>query len=73
MTNATAGAGKIIERKASPEHVDDMADAHVSRNVTRQRSPVAAAERARVLAQEPITVWLTGLPGSGKSTIAHAL
>ena len=31
------------------------------------------AERARVLAQEPLTVWLTGLPGSGKSTLAHAL
>ena len=72
-TNATCGAGMIIERKASPEHPDDEADAHVSRDVFRQRSRVAAAERARVLAQQPVTVWLTGLPGSGKSTIAHAL
>jgi bifunctional enzyme CysN/CysC len=72
-TNATAGAGMIIERKASPELMDDEADEHVSRNVFRQRSRVAAAERMRVLGQQPITVWLTGLPGSGKSTIAQAL
>ena len=72
-TNATAGAGMIIERKASPELMDDEADEHVSRNVFRQRSRVEPAERASILGQEPLTVWLTGLSGSGKSTIAHAL
>jgi bifunctional enzyme CysN/CysC len=72
-TNATAGAAMIIERKASPEIVDADADEHVSRNVFRQRGRVEAAERASVLRQKPLTVWLTGLPGSGKSTIGHAL
>ena len=72
-TNATAGAAMIIERKASPEIMDEEADEHVSRNVFRQRSRVDATERARVLGQEPLTVWLTGLPGSGKSTLASAL
>ena len=74
VTNATVGAGMIIERKAcAGAACDDDADEHVSRNVVRQRSKVAPAERARVLAQQPLTVWLTGLSGSGKSTIAHAL
>jgi len=72
-TNATAGAAMIIERKASPEVADVDADAHVSRNVFRQRSRVEADERARILRQQPLTVWLTGLSGSGKSTIGHAL
>jgi len=73
VTNATAGAAMIIERKASPEIADDEADAHLSRNVFRQRSRVESAERASLLRQAPLTVWLTGLSGSGKSTIAHAL
>jgi adenylyl-sulfate kinase len=30
-------------------------------------------ERAERLGQNPATVWLTGLPGSGKTTIAYAL
>jgi bifunctional enzyme CysN/CysC len=74
-TNATAGAGMIIERKASPDAraADAEADQHVERNVFRQRGKVEAAERARLLRQAPLTVWLTGLPGSGKSTVAAAL
>jgi len=72
-TNATAGAGMIIERRATSESYGSAPHGHVSRNVTRQASKVAAADRARVLKQQPLTVWLTGLSGSGKSTIAQAL
>jgi bifunctional enzyme CysN/CysC len=72
-SNATAGAGMIIERKATRGEYDLTIDGHVSRNVSRQASKVAAEDRARVLGQLPLTVWLTGLSGSGKSTIAHAL
>jgi bifunctional enzyme CysN/CysC len=72
-TNATVGAGIIIERKATAEELDIAADAHVSRNVTRQPSRVKAEERAQMLGQQPLTVWLTGLSGSGKSTIALLL
>lgn len=32
-----------------------------------------AAERARALGQRPVTVWLTGLSGSGKSALSLAL
>jgi len=72
-TNATAGAGMIVERKASAEAIDVATDDRVSRNVTVQHGRVGERERAQLLRQRPLTVWLTGLSGSGKSTIAHAL
>ncbi|WP_372237949.1 adenylyl-sulfate kinase [Pseudomonas sp. o96-267] len=31
------------------------------------------ATRARLKSQKPVTIWLTGLSGAGKSTIANAL
>ena len=46
---------------------------HVSQDVTWHRSKVVASDRTRLLRQEPATVWLTGLSGAGKSTIAFEL
>ena len=43
------------------------------RNLTLQRSQVAASGRAVLLGQKGAVIWLTGLSGSGKSTIAFAL
>lgn len=34
---------------------------------------VSAQERARILGQRPVTLWLTGLSASGKSTLATEL
>jgi adenylylsulfate kinase len=45
----------------------------VSKDVSWQHSKITPADRARLLRQEPATVWLTGLSGSGKSTIAFEL
>jgi len=42
-------------------------------NITWHDSSVGHAERQRLLGQKGCIVWLTGLSGSGKSTIAHAL
>jgi adenylyl-sulfate kinase len=44
-----------------------------SRNITLQRSQVAARDRAQLLGQRGAVIWLTGLSGSGKSTIGYAL
>lgn len=44
-----------------------------SRNVAWHRGLVSAVDRAQLLRQEPATVWLTGLSGSGKSSIAFEL
>jgi adenylyl-sulfate kinase len=44
-----------------------------SANVTWHRGDVTREDRARVTGGEGMTVWLTGLSGSGKSTIAVAV
>ena len=65
-TNGTVGAGMIIE-------------AHIERpesqraDVVWDRSRLARGARWELLGQRGATVWLTGLPASGKSTIAAAL
>ena len=42
----------------------------VSENVTRHAGLFDADERARRIGQRGLVVWLTGLSGSGKSTVA---
>ncbi|EJU04102.1 adenylylsulfate kinase [Dacryopinax primogenitus] len=42
-------------------------------NITFHPGSVTATERAALLSQPGLTLWLTGLSGSGKSTIACAL
>jgi bifunctional enzyme CysN/CysC len=61
LTLKTVGAGMIRHalRRAS--------------NVTHQDYEVDKAQRSAQKSQRPRAVWLTGLSGSGKSTIANAL
>lgn len=42
-------------------------------NVVWQSGDVTQAQRQAVLQQKPLTIWFTGLPGAGKSTLAFAL
>jgi adenylylsulfate kinase len=42
-----------------------------SRNLTPHESLISKEERRRILGHGACTVWLTGLSGSGKSTVAH--
>jgi len=60
-TDATAGAGMIgfALRRAS--------------NVVWQDLKTDKADRARAIGQKPCVLWLTGLSGAGKSTIADRL
>ncbi|RLS35520.1 MAG: sulfate adenylyltransferase subunit CysN [Planctomycetota bacterium] len=73
LTNATVGAGMILDRE--PEegrggaHWEDAAPEHVHA----ADSAVTADEREARYGQKPITLLLTGLTGSGKSTLAGAL
>lgn len=71
LTNATVGAGMILDRQAA---ADLRASASpVSANITKETSLVSAQQRAAVMGQRGITIWMTGLSGSGKSTIAKHL
>jgi len=71
-TNATVGAGMIIER-GRPLRRSAMAAIPSSRHVVPERSFVSSLEREKLLRQKAATVWLTGLSGAGKSTIARTL
>ena len=44
-----------------------------SRNITWHAGGVSADDRRALLGHSGCVVWLTGLSGSGKSTVAHAL
>ena len=46
---------------------------HISGDVAWHESRVGTAERTQLLRQQPATIWLTGLSGAGKSTIAFEL
>jgi adenylyl-sulfate kinase len=61
-----------MNRDALPKPEIDLS-AHVSHDVAWQDSKVSAALREKLLRQQPATVWLTGLSGAGKSTIAFEL
>jgi bifunctional enzyme CysN/CysC len=58
---------------ADGEHHGVGAPSTVSTNVVRQPSKVDRAERWRLLDTRGATVWLTGLPASGKSTVADGV
>lgn len=42
-------------------------------NITWHQSLISKENRERLLNQKGIVIWFTGLPSSGKSTIAHAV
>jgi len=74
LTNNTVGAGMILDR-------DPDASASRRREIAEKRgtelrlheSLVTPKERAARLTQQPATIWLTGLTGSGKSAVAYGL
>jgi len=59
LTNATAGVGTI------------EAALHRATAITWQHLDVDPAARARIKGQRPAVLWLTGLSGAGKSTVAN--
>lgn len=72
ITHATSASGMIIERGRLPSMVRPD-DKTVSKSVVlhRQEGEVSQKDRERILKQRPATLWMTGLSGSGKSTIAY--
>ncbi len=70
MTNITTGAGMIVDRIVSkPGHQKIP----VSKNIVKSESLVSVQDRQKLLGQKGATIWLTGLSGSGKTTIAKEL
>lgn len=73
MTNGTVGAGMILERERTVTPRSGAAPKPISGNLSKEASLVKPADRSTLLRQKPVTIWLTGLSGSGKSTIARHL
>ncbi|OHC01166.1 MAG: adenylyl-sulfate kinase, partial [Planctomycetes bacterium RIFCSPHIGHO2_12_39_6] len=74
LTLNTVGAGMIIDREAEDEEGKDFWGIEVADEFLKhQRSRVSIKERVELYKQEPLTILLTGLPCTGKTTIAYAL
>src|SRR6266478_679233 len=68
-SNNTLGAGMVIDRIPEDHLRAPLADtAPRSQNIRREEGYVAAHDRERLLGQRAVTIWLTGLSSSGKSS-----
>jgi bifunctional enzyme CysN/CysC len=70
-TNLTVAAGMIIGAGGEPAVV--AAESVVAENITFHPSSLSREDRRQALGTTGATIWMTGLSGSGKSTIAAAL
>jgi bifunctional enzyme CysN/CysC len=70
-TNLTVAAGMIIGAGGEPAAV--ATESVVAENITFHPSSLSREERRKALGTSGATIWMTGLSGSGKSTIAAAL
>jgi bifunctional enzyme CysN/CysC len=70
-TNLTVAAGMIIG--AAGDTATAVAEAPVATNITFHPSQLSREERWSALGMKGATIWMTGLSGSGKSTIATAI
>ena len=68
LTNNTVGAGMIIDRNQSFGSIGSVESLE-----SRPNGPNDSMDREQALQQHALTVWLTGLSGSGKSSVAERL
>jgi bifunctional enzyme CysN/CysC len=73
LTNVTVGAGMIMARVTADQGHDHWDDQPVSSLLHSQSSQVSSDERQARFGQRPATILLTGLTGSGKTTLAYAV
>ncbi|MCO4771545.1 MAG: sulfate adenylyltransferase subunit CysN [Deltaproteobacteria bacterium] len=73
LSNVTVGAGMILDRKADASQRSREEQARRLALLQASTGKVTAEMRAERFGHQPATVWLTGLPRAGKSTVAHAL
>lgn len=72
ITNATLAAGMIVDRRTGDERRDHWDDEPQASQLHSEASRVTSAEREARYGQRAVTILLTGLTGSGKTTIALA-
>jgi bifunctional enzyme CysN/CysC len=76
-SNETVAAGVILDTEGEVEEASGAAAAETrterSPNVRWERATLTRSQRREALGFAGATVWLTGLPASGKSTIGRAI
>ena len=72
IQNVTVGAGMILDR-ASGEAPQDLWDAEPGKKVSLGFSQVTHEQREARFGQRAATLFLTGLTGAGKTTLAYAV
>ncbi len=74
LTNSTVAAGMILrDESASEQDLDDALRELRAGSGLANRSQVSSRERRERLGQTGVTVWFSGLPGSGKVNLAYVL
>jgi len=76
VSNQTMAAGMIVERRSANETLArrrGAADAGKNLRLHSKRRVTRDDRLARTGATEPFTLWITGLPRSGKSSVAYAV
>jgi len=73
LTNITVGAGMIVDRTSGDQPPDHWEDEPAGGRLQAEEGKVTHEQRAARFGQQPATILLTGLTGSGKTTIAFAL
>ncbi|MFP4354626.1 MAG: sulfate adenylyltransferase subunit CysN [Phycisphaerae bacterium] len=75
QSHNTVAAGMILEREpdALRVHPERRVETAKSQNISATDRSGAAGDRGNRFGQKPVTLWLTGLSGSGKSSIAFEM
>lgn len=73
LTNATVGAGMILEHTDRRGQGDVWGQTPVAENIKNKSSQVSVEDRAQRFSHKPATLLVYGLTGSGKATIAYEL
>ncbi|HEY6877139.1 MAG TPA: sulfate adenylyltransferase subunit CysN [Polyangiales bacterium] len=73
LTNATVGAGMILPPEGEEQGIEDALREVRAGSGLENKTQVSPRERRERLGQTGVTVWLSGLPGSGKVNVAYVL
>ncbi|MCA9211716.1 MAG: adenylyl-sulfate kinase [Planctomycetales bacterium] len=72
ITNGTVAAGMILDRNVEGDGAS-VWETQPSEHIQESAGQVTLEERSARFGQKPVTVWITGLTGSGKTELAFAL
>ncbi len=73
LTNDTVAAGMVIDEAPAEQGLDEALREIRAGSAIQPKTQVSPRERRERMGQSGATVWLTGLPGSGRWPLAYAL